>query len=667
MESCLLNDRDQLKGAKPDLAKSSVPFDRSPVSHWKRLLSLAAGLSAVFGGSLLALTFVHHRGVNLSGDEPSYVGEAFSLARLHTWNLGSAFASQKFDRLVENSTPIEQFVRSHGIQFPYHSIGFSAILAPSLAFLESLGAIHLELLALLSVLVIWLSFELTTLTRAPRTWLVLIVVIFLAPGYLIATTQIYPDLLSGLVLAIVVVRLMIIENNGAMNIRSSAIMGILLFIFVWLDDKNIVIGVLVGAVAVLVSRRRGATRRDMTVLIGFVSAGAIGVAILNIYAYGHPLGPLQDIAPFSGAGLTKLVALIFDRRHGILVQSPATVLALIGAIRWWRKTPWSISVGVAAAAVVLVGNASLVTGMAGGSFVGRYEWEALPLALLFGGLFLIELFAKHRNAGAGVIGILFVLALLEWWALFTSRSDSQSFISNGWDPASYLGWWGRLDPSPILNYVNSEWESPIFSYVHNEWTNARNLWGLGALVALTLTVGLILVRLVDGNKRLTRFSMTTLFIAVSCWVMALASPFMLPTPLQYAASDLGATPLPVPSGAITVVGSGHSGVLLAGPKLEVLPGRYRVTVKYSLIDHSKHSAIFGVHEQSSVDEISTTNQEFLPISHKVTQRSLDLQVAAAGALSVSLTWHGSGRISVSTVTFSKIASCHVVECQGGVF
>ena len=611
------------------------------------------GFAAVFGGSLLAWSFVHHRGVTVSGDEPSYIGEAYALGRLHTWNLGPAFASNGLQHLLGASSSLEQDVVSHGIQFPIHAIGFSFALSPSLALADSLAAVHLELFILISALVIWLGIEATRVVRAPRVWLLLLVALFCAPGYLLATTQVYPDLLSGLVLAVVIVRLIAVERDGLSGIRSLVVTGALLFIFVWLDNKNIVVGVLVGTIAVLIARRRGATNREIFVLGGLVLLGVAGVTAINVYAYGHPLGPTQDIAPFSGDSLTKVVALVFDRRHGILVQSPAALLGLVGAARWWRRTRWSVTAGVVAVAVALSANAGLVGGMAGGSFVGRYEWEALPLALTFGGLVLMELATTRRRAAAGVVGVLFVLTLLESWALLTSRPDEISFIANGWDPAAYLGWWGRLDPSPILNYSSGV------------WVNARSLWGLGALIALTSAAALTFARLLGGGVRLARTSAAVLLAALLCWGMALASPFLLPTPLRYAASDLGPLPLPLPSGALTVDSPGRQRTILSGPNVVVLPGRYRITVVYELNDSSPHLATFKVLERGALGRSSAAVFLHRPSPPTKTRQSVELNVTSPGQMSAILRWRGSGRLTVWSVTIAKIATCHIVECQGG--
>jgi hypothetical protein len=630
----------------------SVPPVRKDRSRTLRLWAwMVTGFCAMLGTSLLALTFVHHRGVNLSGDEPSYVGEAYALGRLHTWNLGPAFASTGLHHLLGAYISLKEMVSNHGTQFPYHAIGLSAILAPSLALHNSLGALHLVLLAVLSALVIWLSVEVTRVTRAPRSWIWLVVVLFLAPGYLLATTQVYPDLISGLILAIVVMRLLNVERNGTSSIRSATITGALLFVFVWLDYKNIVIGIIVGAVVAIVMRRRSVPDRDVIVFAGLVLVGVGSVVAFNLYAYGHPFGPPQVLNPFSSDQMTKLVALIFDRRHGILVESPAAVLGIVGAARWRNRTPWSVAVGALAVTILLVANASS-GGMTGGSFIGRYEWEALPLALAFGGLLLIESFHSRRRATAALFGGLFFLGLLESWAVFTSRPNAVSFSANAFDPAAYLGWWGRLDPSPILNYLNGE------------WSNARNLWGLGVLIALTLAAILSLTRLLGGTKRTTQVSVGALLVAVLCWIMTLTSPFLLPTPILYAASDLGPRPLPVPARAISIDGPGHEGTILSGPNLDVLPGRYSVTIVYRWTDAAPHSATFEVREVGVPGHSVVVNGRLLPPARSNQSKSVDLDVTVPGSISVLFTWRGTGRLTITSVRIAKVATCHVVECQG---
>src|SRR5580658_2532007 len=123
----------------------------------RRYLTTLCGFLAMCGGSLIALTFVHHRGVTLSGDEPAYAGEAFSLGRLHTWNLNSAFTSSGFHHLIGPAITSEEYYFNHGIYFPYHALGLSALLSPAFAVFDSLGAVHLELLALMSFAVVWLG------------------------------------------------------------------------------------------------------------------------------------------------------------------------------------------------------------------------------------------------------------------------------------------------------------------------------------------------------------------------------------------------------------------------------------------------------------------------------------------------------------------------------
>jgi hypothetical protein len=295
----------------------------------------------------------------------------------------------------------------------------------------------------------------------------------------------------------------------------------------------------------------------------------------------------------------------------------------------------------------------LVGGMAGGSFVGRYQWEALPLALAFAALLLLDMSSLRPRAAKVIVSILILLALAQSWALFTSRPNAASFLTNGWDPASYLGWWGRLDPSPLLNNFSGE------------WSNARNLWGLGVLLLLVLAATLAIAVVLGGRKYLARISLGTLFFAMFCWVMALTSPFLLPTPVVLAASDLGPLPLPIPATAITVSGPGHQGTVLSGRIMKVLPGRYDVTIDYDMTDSSGHAARFEVRQASNSSHRSQSIYVFLAPTTAMTSKTVAMDVSTSGKISARLSWNGTGHLTIRSVTIAKVATCRVVECQGG--
>ena len=234
-----------------------------------------------------------------------------------------------------------------------------------------------------------------------------------------------------------------------------------------------------------------------------------------------------------------------------------------------------------------------------------------------------------------------------------SRPDATSFMASAWDPAAEVGWWGRLDPSPILNFFNGE------------WSNARNLWGLGALIALVLAAALYLVRLAGNLKGHSRFIIALLLAFILCWAMALGSPFLLPSPQRYAGSDLGPLPLPVPSRALTVDGPGHEGALLSGPHLAVLSGRYRVSVDYTVEGPlAPPSDLRGSGDWRPWTEFYG-GPVLLPSAPRTSNRSFEFNVKGPGHLSVNLTWRGTGLLTVKSVVIAKVATCHVVGCQGG--
>jgi hypothetical protein len=152
---------------------------------------------------------------------------------------------------------------------------------------------------------------------------------------------------------------------------------------------------------------------------------------------------------------------------------------------------------------------------------------------------------------------------------------------------------------------------------------------------------------------------------VLCWVMTLTSPFLLPTPFIFAASDLGPLPLPVPSRAITVNGPGHEGTIISGPHLALLPGRYLITVKYEMTDASSHAARFQVRVVEVSKRTSQTTRVMLTPSTTLRKTVVELNVTTPEQMSTLLTWRGSGHLTVASVKIAKVATCRVVECQGG--
>ncbi len=617
---------------------------------WVPASSVFLGLTAA---SLLTLRYIRWRGVVPRGDEPSYLVGGYAISHLHTWNLAGAMQTPFAYSVNGSVSQLGEFITRHGVDFATHPIGFSAVLAVPIFFSATLVAANVGLIVILSALGAWIGWEISNLVPTTRRSVALVALLFVTPAYLLASTQFYPDLLSGMMLAVIALRLVRMEVSEVGRWPSTLVTGLLLSAWTWVDTKNILVAILFATAGLLILRRRGATTSLAATLLAPVAVALITVCAFNLYAYGHPLGLDQGLRPFTVSAATKVLALLIDRRHGLIVQCPAVVLGIYCVGSWLRRAPVSLGATFLTSLILLGGNASVVTGMSGASFIGRYEWEVLPVLLAFAGIFLVRLGANRIRAAASLIVVIGAFTAFEIGSVVTNRPTPFSFISNNWDPASYLGWWGRLDPSPILNYLN------------HEWGNARNVWGVACLVLLIAAALAGLYLLEHRARRGARTLLALLIVAAaSAWVVELRSPFLLPFPVTYAASDLGPFPLPVPAGDITVTGPSSRGTIMSGPNYPVIPGRYEVTITYRLADEKRNVAV--ARATLKVASRTTTLRTAALTSGPEHREALIVTVRQPGALSLNVAWHGSGTLDVSTVEIAKIASCNVVNCQGGI-
>jgi len=92
---------------------------------------------------------------------------------------------------------------------PGHAIGLSALLA--LPILAGTNVAVVSLMMVLAALAIGLVSSLRASQRYPVTWLFSLAGFIPGPAYLLATTQVYPDLISGLVIANIVMIVALIE------------------------------------------------------------------------------------------------------------------------------------------------------------------------------------------------------------------------------------------------------------------------------------------------------------------------------------------------------------------------------------------------------------------------------------------------------------------------
>jgi hypothetical protein len=627
----------------------------------------------LFFASLGTLALVRHQGVGLGGDEPYYLSAALAIGRFHTLNMDPAFhyavahhsifawhvpPGGNVDAVASQRPPVFR----HGILFPDHAIGLSAILAiPMLIGTRVTVVVLVAALCALAIGAVRLALGLAEV-RSP--WGYAIALLFLAPVYLLASTQVYPDLATGLSLALLTLLLAVVETRGRLTPRQLACGAVLLVFLPWLHQQNAFYAVLlVIATGVLYTR----TKLSRSQLLWFTLPTAlslIALAVFDLWAYGDALGSSQPVSLAGVETFTRAAALIVDRRQGLLAGLPLALLGVAGLWLYRRRTPVFAVTCAALLVATTYGNATQQISFGGGSFVGRFMWPLMPLLIILAGLYLIGLWRVRPRAVLG-IGVLVAL-LFVVQALPIIRDEHLYFNQIAWDPVRYSGWWGGLDPSPILGYIGRTTLSGYLSVAANSpttvpasvgalhpWGNARNLWGTACATALAALTVYVLVHLV---RRPVALSARWLGILVGTSLVTLVatwnSSVLLPSPATWAATSFLSDTGTVHGTSRVVTASSAAGAVVLGPYWPLLPGRYRATVNYSVAGRQP--------ERSQIMVIAITRPPAQGLQFLATvpltaapSRSTSFTVSKTEPVVVSVRWNGGQSLRVDSVTLSK--------------
>ena len=654
--------------ARPSPAHRRAARDRR--GDW---LAPTVTFFVLFVASLATLALVRHQGVGIGGDEPFYLSAALAMGRFHTLNMDPAFhyavahhiifpwhvpPGGSVDAVASQSPPVVR----HGILFPNHAMGLSVLLALPMV-LGTRAALVVLIAALCALAVVAVRLALVVAgVRSP--WGYAIGLLFLAPVYLLASTQVYPDLATGLSLAVVLLLLAVVELHGHLSPPQVAGGAALLAILPWLHQQNaFYVVLLLAATGVLYVR----TRLPRTQLLWFIGPAALSLVALvtfNLWAFGHPLGTEQGVSLVSLATVTRAAALIVDRRQGVLAGLPVALLGVAGLWLVRRRTPiFAVATAVLFVATVY-GNATQVVSFGGGSFIGRFMWPTVPLLLILAGIYLVRLWDVRPRlvVGIGVVGaLLFVVQ-----ALPVLRDQHRYFNQVAWDPVRYAGWWGGLDPSPVLGYLGHTTLSSYLSVASNAptsvpawvgtahpWANARNLWGTGCVLALAALAVYVLVHLVRKPMALNArwlgiLGGTVLVTLVATW----HSSALLPGPATWTATSFLSETGTVHGTSRVVTASSGAGAVVLGPYWTLLPGRYRATVYYTVSGRQPERSQMTVTAITKPPDQGLETLASVPLTAAST-RSASFTVTQPETVVVSVRWNGGGYLRVDRVGLAK--------------
>ncbi|MEI8051217.1 MAG: hypothetical protein WCI12_07250 [Actinomycetes bacterium] len=590
---------------------------------------------------------LRHLGLTIAGDEPSYLVSGLAIGKFHTLDVTSAYAFAVHHHLFTTWTtpPIEPLWPSHGQKFPIHNLGLPLLLTVPARFANFTVA-ELGLSVIVGALTTWIVVLATgfSTARSPRRFLV--AGVFLLPSFLVASTQFYPDLPSGLLFAVTVLLMAQMETTAKMTISSAAASSVIIGLLPWLHTQNLVLALLLlSGIAAITWHLRPPPKVLVALMAPMAVLWLLFVAY-NLYIFSHPLGPPNDTVSFGLLSATRIVALLIDRQRGLISQFPFLVLGLTSVWLGRRRFPVTALVSIAAIVGLTCLSGSFAWSFGGTSLVGRFNWALLPLLGAFAAVYLLMLSQRSRLGTGFLVLAMICLYAVQAFLLFHGDHVFFDFASLGPGPLR-SGWWGSAIDGLLPSFNGLEAS-----------------WGAGAVwlrVALVVSVGSFALWLLcqpfrDRTQRSIGQGLVLGIISGALGVATIVSGPQLMAPITLKASHLSSVTGDKVHGARVVIGN-HPGALAFGPGWSFNPGHYEIQIHYMARDPNPHAAPFDVVQQgrSPRGSVVTLGRGFLPTG---THSPWNISVIAPTStpMFVRIFWTGSGSLTVDDITIWQVKS-----------
>ena len=339
--------------------------------------------------SLLSLALWSARGVySVTGDEPHYLVIADGLVRYGSLELAQPYLDEFASRAIyeagltaPGTTPVSPFahvlVGANGL-FSWHGLGIAFLVAPAFAVSGVLGA-KLVMVAL-GALVVMLAWRISGLfSTDQRVRFLSVLAVAISYPLIPASTQIYPDLVGGLLALVGIYYLLTVERPR--RVLSLAGYSLVVGYLPWLGTKfTLAAVVLTVAMVAFTYRFSQSMARSMWLAWPVVASLAL-LAAFNVHAFGRLTGPPAEGAfEASATSFMVLGGLLLDQDQGILMQNPILWLGLFGVGAFVARYRSQAVVWLVVFATIWIPGAMHVGWYGLGSMVGRYSWA---LAVLF--------------------------------------------------------------------------------------------------------------------------------------------------------------------------------------------------------------------------------------------------------------------------------------------
>jgi hypothetical protein len=340
----------------------------------------------------LVLFFARTHLMPVLGDQPHYLIMADSVAGDFDLDLRNNY-ERDFERPVILGKAAPHAVDVGGRWMPFHAPGLSILLA--LPFVLGGGLACRITLCVLAGLLPYTLFRWFSraMTRQSAAWLAIATV--LSVPVLFGASQIFPDLLTGIVATMLVVWLAN-RADDERPIGATTTWGgywLVSGLLPWLNYKfapTTVVLALGGAWVARRASRRGGSPGPWTTC-PLIAIGPVALLVFNYRAYGSLIGPrgAPELTTSGFRALLIFLGLHFDQSQGMFAQQPLLLVGVAALVPFIRARPRLAVFWLMAYLSLIVPNSFELSrfGMMGPD--GRFGWSAewlwmIPIGFLAG-------------------------------------------------------------------------------------------------------------------------------------------------------------------------------------------------------------------------------------------------------------------------------------------
>lgn len=326
----------------------------------------------------------------ITGDEPHYLILTDSILKDFDLDVKNNYELDDQTKHIKGNLDHHSIQKSGGGEFSLHNLGLPILLAIPYLIGKIVGskAFLCLLTGLFPLLFYKLFFHFSQDTNLS---IFLSLVNSLCLPYLFASNQIYPDLISGLLLVYLILPFATPKLRISIHSFSYAIF---LALLPWLHIKNI-------TVAAFFYPYLFYHRKDIQNKLYLVySFGLISISLLlfyNFYAYDNLLGPYTEKAALFSFrnNLMILLGLHLDQRQGIFFHNPFLFFGIIGIPILYKRNLKLFIILCLAYFPILILNSVHHCWYGCWSFVGRFQWSLISLWII-PSVYFINTFSQYK-------------------------------------------------------------------------------------------------------------------------------------------------------------------------------------------------------------------------------------------------------------------------------